>query len=1471
MLQKELPRNPYAYFVEHLRRIDVFSRMKAAGPTMGSVKENTLAQGQRATQGVCSVKGNVLFWGLPHIMRLIDVQALHELHRRLSSAKTLLSSTEIKEGEFRIRLMTSLYGPAVFYGKIQPHLDMIHLNQELLIRGPRFEKAVNLFALQIMKEVFKADSADNAIVHGVHVTVPGRKRNDPGTLKLWTIAAIRSSKSAFITAIKTATVAKRRIVMSGLFPLVVTPSDGYGGGADSSFSPSRSPGRGAETWQGEESAPQRAYHFIEKQYSLHFQKLPPVGVVRATDDAAPANQPPQSFAMYPLASLCLGLFFSASDAQSYFDVFGRVDPTPENASSDPTKSVQPLKELLLMQLRRHQDRRQTHACYEVAMLLAVWGVVGGGNAALTVVNSARRMWCGEVGVLRRLMRENSTMRYIITELLGTLPSSLLSSLSGPSLAVDMMEREHAMDIGSPGAADASSAPKVSRTEQQLHSLRQMFCDHRRSLLTCTSEGNGNLLSALLAGLRPQMLRLIDDLEPLRRCDAILQPHPQPHYAAASPPRPAGNQQDEHPAYPQQYPHPAASPVDIVALLSRCRGTLVQLGHCCRALLLSAERDVSMVMQGGVVGGIGPTRAAVERCIEQGAAEATALNDGVAGASDQGTAPAPTKVGVSMVVNVKKETKRAVRGHKFPTAIATEATLVQYILDSRIDEEMGKAIAFDVLSESLVPYPCSVLLQALRPIMLRHERYVQGTQASQASQDALPFSDPVLLRMLRPHHSSLVPTGSNTGGCCGLHCTKPETERAGANNALVPVVYGSKAAVGLVDAAALHKLRKTLYPLLNGMEPDGTETSGAAAAVAGSSYPLSALVGMGGQFKQSVAVGAFGGAALVGRLLDGASAGSSAHADGTAAGSRVAEPLMSSVGLGVMGGVVQVEESVRFEPRTSDSSGTNLHQQARVAAAEFSTHVLAWANWMGMRASSRSGLVVVGLFLGGTRNLVSSHWADLDFDIHPDMLSPAIDPVTAGAESAPTSSGRGGNSGSGGRGGGAGGGAGGDMQQEQQQQHDSDGIDGWRACYGVSRLASKAWEAVILADIAKSARAREPVILLVLQQLQATPDAVKRGEGGGMIVPIARHFSMQFMHRPGVGASYGFGADGGADSLAGDLWPWPEGSGGGGGAGGMGGGIDGGLRLYQSVYFSPIEGEQMLRSIGPHELISGPNDNDEGISKDDAMAHTESMQTALKNHIVDSSAYAAHTAALRQELRLSVTDGDMLQVHTVLLQLCLTKPPAHRGSMPTKLDRSASSALPEIVRMLRSRGGILRNLEAVNASLCYCLLATRREAGPRDGGAGAGARSPNKMGQKTGRGGGGGGGGGGKSRAKMDFLHSVNQAVQPRVLVAQFATYRQAVQSCIGGGGVRGTGLDDDMSSNIHLHGAALAVDPLLARVAAALNIAGDAVVKDPVEVVGWLLEARGLLRAVRCALAWDLHLDSPQAQGCIRAWLELQQ
>ena len=63
--------------------------------------------------------------------------------------------------------------------------------------------------------------------------------------------------------------------------------------------------------------------------------------------------------------------------------------------------------------------------------------------------------------------------------------------------------------------------------------------------------------------------------------------------------------------------------DPLEVLAHCRDGLVQLGHCCRALALSLERDVSMVMQGGVVGGIGPGRSAVERFLDKAVAIAEA--------------------------------------------------------------------------------------------------------------------------------------------------------------------------------------------------------------------------------------------------------------------------------------------------------------------------------------------------------------------------------------------------------------------------------------------------------------------------------------------------------------------------------------------------------------------------------------------------------------------------------------------------------------------------------------------------------------------------------------------------------------------------------------------------------------------------------------------------------------------------------
>ena len=89
--------------------------------------------------------------------------------------------------------------------------------------GPKFEKAINLFVRHIMKDVYDAQLSGMILVEGIYITIPGRKTKHHKSkmeTHLWTIDDMKTRRMAFVSAVKTATVANRGCFVKSLYRVV---------------------------------------------------------------------------------------------------------------------------------------------------------------------------------------------------------------------------------------------------------------------------------------------------------------------------------------------------------------------------------------------------------------------------------------------------------------------------------------------------------------------------------------------------------------------------------------------------------------------------------------------------------------------------------------------------------------------------------------------------------------------------------------------------------------------------------------------------------------------------------------------------------------------------------------------------------------------------------------------------------------------------------------------------------------------------------------------------------------------------------------------------------------------------------------------------------------------------------------------------------------------------------------------------
>ena len=366
----QLPENPYLYIVPKLRLMEqqtVLWDDDVGEREMRDELLNVLTDEQPETN-LCTVDldendsphagEEPRFWGLAHLSQLVDDTAIRDLHARLSAVDGILveKDDERQPGVDSVQVMTALVGNAVFYGRMIPYLDNLTVHHEYIVEGPKFEKAVNVYANMIIKEAFDLEADSKVIVTGVYVTMPPRKRGEKGKVKPWSLEAIKKSKNSFLSAVKTANVQKKqRLYIEALFLL---------------------------------PDPQQ-YVLVRKVYNLHYKGK---------------KGKPRTFCLFPYESLSTGIFFNEDDAATYGELFDHPDLNDE--------VCQECRMDLKKRLAAVHEAGDVLRWFEMLLMLAAWA------DRTEVFSDVKRMMDSVAAKLHALTVENDTVQHVVAHIVS---------------------------------------------------------------------------------------------------------------------------------------------------------------------------------------------------------------------------------------------------------------------------------------------------------------------------------------------------------------------------------------------------------------------------------------------------------------------------------------------------------------------------------------------------------------------------------------------------------------------------------------------------------------------------------------------------------------------------------------------------------------------------------------------------------------------------------------------------------------------------------------------------------------------------------------------------------------------------------------------------------------------------------------------------------------------------------------------
>ncbi|XP_052234437.1 uncharacterized protein LOC127846992 isoform X4 [Dreissena polymorpha] len=191
-----LPRNPFSRLVSSLRQAAMRMDLCYEKPTAVVQKAfNSEQKIKHKNSYMHSIAGLGVF-GLETALTLIDTGVITSILQVLQ-----LMQQEVyiqKKGPYRVGICLALCGPCTWYGRVQPYLNKIELQEHYYIQGPSgcHGEAIQLFA----ELVFNNMEALQSKRKGIGLAVGGVFLGDPLTIH-WTLQDMMDKKQEFLSSL----------------------------------------------------------------------------------------------------------------------------------------------------------------------------------------------------------------------------------------------------------------------------------------------------------------------------------------------------------------------------------------------------------------------------------------------------------------------------------------------------------------------------------------------------------------------------------------------------------------------------------------------------------------------------------------------------------------------------------------------------------------------------------------------------------------------------------------------------------------------------------------------------------------------------------------------------------------------------------------------------------------------------------------------------------------------------------------------------------------------------------------------------------------------------------------------------------------------------------------------------------------------------------------------------------------------
>ena len=224
-----LPRNPYQFLVPFIRKQEIQTMLEGRR-VIGLL--NKVSPGLPATNYVTNIRDNFDHFGTSIILKQIDSGCVSDLYAALLACPGCI--VDQVGGEYggtgkepHIKAITALLEPSIFYGNILPYIETISLNHDYFVCAKTFDQCAKAFAAELSRNVFDFKGGGSSISDGVCIVQSSKTRGVVGETKTFTYHEIQTSRQVFMAQVKDAVREKRSIYVEGIVWLSLGAAHGF--------------------------------------------------------------------------------------------------------------------------------------------------------------------------------------------------------------------------------------------------------------------------------------------------------------------------------------------------------------------------------------------------------------------------------------------------------------------------------------------------------------------------------------------------------------------------------------------------------------------------------------------------------------------------------------------------------------------------------------------------------------------------------------------------------------------------------------------------------------------------------------------------------------------------------------------------------------------------------------------------------------------------------------------------------------------------------------------------------------------------------------------------------------------------------------------------------------------------------------------------------------------------------------------